>query len=520
VVKTAVDGSQNERHTVYVFGSLELRGAVFESGEYADTKATEVVYLFAHGVRVGRLHYSEDSLPTLTSGKLHVLLELPDHLGSSSIVIDKGTGELAERTTYLAYGGTESDYRPERWGSFREDYKFTGKEEDEEVGLQYFGKRFFAPGLGRWISPDPLAVHAPGEADLNLYAYVHGNVLSSVDPFGLDGERGSYENPISTNEAPAGVNAGDTFTVIPGKTGVKVFGSADAARAEGAKIFFKYDPSSSTNWGTAKDIGDALSFGEGLHVGDPGKSAFDSAAPPSGTTSAGGTSATPMTAGDWAQRIAHLLTDPDGTGKSGGVAGGACASCEGNEAVQMAEAAFSVYGAAKAAYGAVRYIGGRVAARLAADAAMREVAAEVEKGAAGEAEKEIAKDAVGGSVRTVNPTLGNKNCANCALATDARLAGMKGVTAAPGGPTSPLAISRLYPGKNWFPVNGEKGMTTIMTEAGPGSRGIVWGLRGTEEGHYFNVVNQDGVVKFLDGQSGGPANLSDGFTGFYLLRTN
>jgi hypothetical protein len=64
-----------------------------------------VVYLFAHGVRVGRLHHSEDSLPTLTSGKLHVLLELPDHLGSSSIVIDKGTGELAERTTYLAYGG-------------------------------------------------------------------------------------------------------------------------------------------------------------------------------------------------------------------------------------------------------------------------------------------------------------------------------------------------------------------------------------------------------------------------------
>ncbi len=193
VVKTAVDASAYERHTVYVFGSLELRGAVFESGDYADTKATEVVYLFAHGVRVARLHYSEDSLPTLTSGKLHVLLELPDHLGSSSIVIDKETGELAERTTYLAYGGTESDYRPDRWGSFREDYKFTGKEEDEEVGLQYFGKRFFAPGLGRWISPDPLAVHAPGEADLNLYAYVHGGVLRAIDPVGLEDKPGSAD---------------------------------------------------------------------------------------------------------------------------------------------------------------------------------------------------------------------------------------------------------------------------------------------------------------------------------------
>jgi len=64
--------------------------------------------------------------------------------------------------------------------------RFTGKEEDVEVGLQYFGKRFLSPYLGRWISPDPLAVHAPGQADLNLYAYVHGAVLKAIDPVGLE----------------------------------------------------------------------------------------------------------------------------------------------------------------------------------------------------------------------------------------------------------------------------------------------------------------------------------------------
>jgi len=42
------------------------------------------------------------------------------------MVIDKATGELVECTTYLAYGATESDYRPERWQSQREDYRFTG----------------------------------------------------------------------------------------------------------------------------------------------------------------------------------------------------------------------------------------------------------------------------------------------------------------------------------------------------------------------------------------------------------
>ena len=65
-------------------------------------------------------------------------------------------------------------------------YRFTGKEEDVQVGLQYFGKRYLNPLLGRWMSADPLAVHAPGEADLNLYAYVSGAVLKNVDPLGLE----------------------------------------------------------------------------------------------------------------------------------------------------------------------------------------------------------------------------------------------------------------------------------------------------------------------------------------------
>jgi hypothetical protein len=36
------------------------------------------------------------------------------------------------------------------------------------------------------VSPDPLAVHAAGKADFNLYAYVSGAVLKSVDPVGLE----------------------------------------------------------------------------------------------------------------------------------------------------------------------------------------------------------------------------------------------------------------------------------------------------------------------------------------------
>ncbi len=177
--------------TVYLFGSLELRRTTYDStaGEYAQNAQTETPFLAVGGESLGRLVYQAAGFgePRLTvASGLHTLLNVGDQLGSSSIVIDKATGELAERRTYQPYGATESDYRPDRWKGFREDYGFTGKEEDIEIGLQYFGKRFLSPYLGRWVSADPLAVHSPGQGDLNLYAYVKGAVLQSVDPLGLD----------------------------------------------------------------------------------------------------------------------------------------------------------------------------------------------------------------------------------------------------------------------------------------------------------------------------------------------
>jgi RHS repeat-associated protein len=193
-LKTAVDPTGDQLHAASVFPSLELRRTTWTTeGDYERTSATEAAYLFAHGVRLARLYYAGNDVPTLSSGHLHVLFELPDHLGSSTFVIDGGTSELVEATRYQAYGATESDYRPGRWGAYREDYRFTGKEEDIEVGLTYFGQRYLSGSLKRWTSADPLAVHSSGKADLNLYAYVRGRALRSVDPVGLDDKFEIYD---------------------------------------------------------------------------------------------------------------------------------------------------------------------------------------------------------------------------------------------------------------------------------------------------------------------------------------
>jgi RHS repeat-associated protein len=187
IVKMMTDASDQVTTTLYPFETLEVRGTALDSGDSTLSSANEVPYLATHGVRLARLHYEQPMIgePRVGGNALHVLFELGDHLGSTSVVLDKETSELVEASTYQGYGAKESDYRAERWKGFREDYGFTGKEEDAEFGIVYFGKRFYSPFLNRWITADPLAVHAPGRADLNLYAYVHAQILKAIDPSGL-----------------------------------------------------------------------------------------------------------------------------------------------------------------------------------------------------------------------------------------------------------------------------------------------------------------------------------------------
>jgi RHS repeat-associated protein len=71
------------------------------------------------------------------------------------------------------------------------EHHFTGKERDTESGLDYFGARYYASSMGRFMSPDWAAKVSPvpyakldDPQSLNLYAYVRNNPLSRAD---LDG---------------------------------------------------------------------------------------------------------------------------------------------------------------------------------------------------------------------------------------------------------------------------------------------------------------------------------------------
>jgi RHS repeat-associated protein len=72
--------------------------------------------------------------------------------------------------------------------TFNPELKFSGKEQDTESGLYYFGSRYYDPTLYRFLSPDPViptdrALYNPQR--WNLYGYCGDNPVSNIEVNGL-----------------------------------------------------------------------------------------------------------------------------------------------------------------------------------------------------------------------------------------------------------------------------------------------------------------------------------------------
>ncbi len=223
---------ETDDYTVEIFPSLRLNHVQPTSSgtDYARTTESEAVYLAG----LGRVLY-DPTLPSPSGSALHVFLELGDRLGSTNFILDRETSELVEERVDQAFGAQDSDLRsleardPTRWNSFREDYRFTGKEDETAFGLAYFGARYYSPNLARWISPDPLTIHG-AVGDANPYAYAGNSPLMNVDPFGLQPMDPSAEGPTSS-----GTNGG----LIGGLIGAAVVAAVGIGEAISSAQFKK-----------------------------------------------------------------------------------------------------------------------------------------------------------------------------------------------------------------------------------------------------------------------------------------
>jgi RHS repeat-associated protein len=123
---------------------------------------------------------------------------LTDNQGTVRDVIDSN-GVVLNHLTYDSYGQVTSETNPNV--DFR--YGYTGRERDEETGLDYYRTRYYDSLVGRFVSEDTIGFNG---GDTNLYRYVANSPIRFTDPNGTD----LYDVVNGVDQAVGGFASGAT----------------------------------------------------------------------------------------------------------------------------------------------------------------------------------------------------------------------------------------------------------------------------------------------------------------------
>lgn len=105
-----------------------------------------------------------------------------DHLNTPRRISRPADNVIVWRWDSEPFGATAANQDPDGDGTaFIYNPRFPGQYYDVETGLSYNYERDYDPGTGRYIESDPIGQ----DGGNNAYAYVEGNPLLFVDPFGL-----------------------------------------------------------------------------------------------------------------------------------------------------------------------------------------------------------------------------------------------------------------------------------------------------------------------------------------------
>jgi RHS repeat-associated protein len=117
---------------------------------------------------------------------------LLDQYGSIDTITD-ALGKVVEVQKFSPFGRRMDPSNPGGPAPARKTpvrLGFTGHEHDDDLGLINMRGRLYDPGLGRFISPDPVYPDLTRAIGLNSYAYAANNPMRFIDPSGLEYERG------------------------------------------------------------------------------------------------------------------------------------------------------------------------------------------------------------------------------------------------------------------------------------------------------------------------------------------
>jgi RHS repeat-associated protein len=183
-------GTVRSAQVLYLPG-LELRVTQREQG--GTSRTVEELHVISAGgagrqqVRV--LHWEAGQPADIPNDQLRGSLD--NQIGSSLLELDQ-QAEILTLEEYFPFGGTAV------WSGktvSETKYKFvrySGQERDAS-GLYYYGFRYYAPWLGRWLNPDPA-----GTVDgLNLFRMVRNNPITFSDADGRMYRRGGASTKSS-----------------------------------------------------------------------------------------------------------------------------------------------------------------------------------------------------------------------------------------------------------------------------------------------------------------------------------
>ena len=185
--------------------------------EIRTTADGEVLHVIT--ARNSRILHWQAGLPSGIAND-QIRYSLSDHLGSNTLELDQ-QGNLISQESYYPFGGTS-------WWAARSaveakytTIRYSGKERDAS-GLYYYGFRYYAPWLQRWINPDP-----SGDVDgLNLFCFVENNPINRIDPDGQKNEMARERWRLAVDEIKERKNTSDISvkTFAPGIIAVSIEG--------------------------------------------------------------------------------------------------------------------------------------------------------------------------------------------------------------------------------------------------------------------------------------------------------
>lgn len=114
--------------------------------------------------------------------------------GHSTRALTDENGNVTDRYDYDAFGEPHTQS-----GVTDNAYRFSGEQQDPELGLYYLRARYYSPETGRFFSVDPFAGQPNDPVSLHRYLYARVNPVNFRDPSGRSGEPNTLAEVMFVN---------------------------------------------------------------------------------------------------------------------------------------------------------------------------------------------------------------------------------------------------------------------------------------------------------------------------------